>query len=666
MVTEVLRHKVHSHIGLNISETVKVAVKGNFQAVVQTMVQKNSCTETHLQALLEITVHYPGIGVSLSVMPILHFKYLKPVLLKKIITQGMVITADNIRNAITILSNEQVQILEVLTNEVKGTPDYTMLWHLAIKQKPRLAKHFLTCGAHPSVVDVMNVLDWKRCNDCTWMIQFEYITKNCSQDERTMLVLEAIKNHKENIVKEILSGGPIIGNTTLVKQVLKTCSHLLKELILHGMTITEDDVQNAISILSDEQVEVLEVLTKEGSGSLDYTRLWHCAIKEKPRLAKHFLTCGAKPSVEAVLDIPIVSNIPPMSKREGAYDDCIWMIEHITKNCSPHERTALIGKAMENGKRFLARLLLSGGPIDGKEISVLQVLHLCEGKSNVLRDAMEQGMTVTKDDIMKLITLTPAILSDEHQLESGGPLIENATKILQVPHISAMPDLLNEILVHGMTITTQDIRDAVSVLSDQQVDLLTVLTDHVTDAPDYASLWYQTLKDKPELAKHFFKCWVHCSVLDHDITETSDHNSMADYISKNCSPCSRTTLMVKAIENKDECFAEQLLSGGPILGSEIDLSLLISIFAKLKLYSLLQHLLDNGVDPNGDLKSGRNPIKILLLLQDVDSTVVATLLCILFKHVSSIDNLEFDDIQSTVIHEITKLSLATGRCNLVH
>ena len=865
-----MHYNLHVHVGFKISDTVMAAVKDNFQAVLRTIVQNNSCNATHLQALLKMAPQsnsVSGIAAPLSVPAVLHIKDLNPVLLKVLTTHGMVITENDVRTAILILSDEQtevlqvlinccsgtldyttlwqlaikqkprlakhiltydakpsidavldipeindvlpsekqgtyddyiwmiehitkncyphertiligkamesgkvvlakrllsggpidgknidvlhvlclcdgnpnilkdtikqgmtiteedirnaikssilkdkhIELLQILTKEVKDTPDYTSLWHLSIKEKPRLATHFLTCGAHPSVVDVMGKLNWKKYDD-DWLQMIEYITKNCSPGERTRLVLEAIMNHKEGLIDVILSGGPIVNNAALVKQVLNSCVHLLKKLIEHGMNITAEDIQSAISILSDEQVEVLQVLVIDCSGNLDYSALWQLAIKEKPRLAKHFLTCGAKPSVDAVLDIPV--------SISGRYDDCIWMIDHITGNCTPHERTILIGKAMESGKVVLAKRLLSGGPIDGKNIDVLHVLCLCDGNPNILKDAIKQGMTITVEDIRNAIK--SSILKDEHiellqiltkevkgtpdytslwylsikekpilakhflkcgalpsavdimnklnwkkpddctwmikyitkkyspdertelvlkaienhregfikDILSGGPIVKNATLVKQVFSIHDLnAELLKELILHGMTITTNDIKNAISILSDKQIEVLQVLTNAVRRAPDYTTLWQLAVKEKPMMAKHFLTCGAKPSVdavinaLNWKIiSDESTCNWMIEYITENCSPHERTIFVVKAIENGKTDLAKKELLAGPIVGSEINVQHVLLLREEEP--SLLQHVIKQGM---------------IITMDDISNAITYTPAILTDKHIQFLE-----------------------------
>ena len=729
-----------------MSETLKDAVKNYAHIVAQKLVvRKGLCTIRYLQALLQVAMDSNSqIASSLKLLDVLHLSDLEPDLLKVLVKQGIEITSEDISKAITLLTNKQVQLLDVLTTEVVDTPDYNKLWHLTITEKPRLARHFLKCGANPKVIDVMKRFSWKKCDDdCAWMI--EYITKHCSSDERTNLVMEAIDNSKEHLIKDILAGGPIKGNALSVKRVLnipRLTPALLNELIMNGMVITTDDIRHAVETFSDSQVELVKVLTKETKDPLNYTKLLHLAADHvKPSFAEYFLTFGAELSIEDIVHFL-------RSKKSHSLS---WMIDNITKNCSSHSQTIILLKAIENKKMEFAKQVLMAGSVLGSEINISQVLSVFGSDVDNLKKIIAQGMTITADDIRDAIK----ILSDEqieglevltnaandppdytmlwhlaindkprmasHFLTCGAKLsvadvidkfnwnkfdtylfdyiakkcspderttlvvraIENgkediakqllsegshlgittsASLIFHIPGLR--PDLLKGFTELGLTISEEDIKNSVSLLSDQQENLLSVLTDHVKDSPDYVSLWYQSIKVKPKLASHFFKCWRQCSkCFEHESSQCNEY----DYISRHCSAHSRTSLVVKAIENKDERFAEQLSSDGPICGDEINLGSIISSLAKFQLHTasfVLGKLVENRVNPNGVPNTGRKPIESLLLLQDMDSTVVSSLLCTLLKQVPSIDNVELDDIQSTVIHEVTKLSLKAGKVHV--
>ena len=687
--------------------------------------------------------------VNLSVSRVLKISGLKPDILEELILHGMTISAEDIEIAIYVLSENHTELLSVLTKKAQNHPDYTRLWYLSIKDKPRLAEHFFMCGAKPSICDIFDVINWDKLEGC----MIEYIFENCSSDERTEFVVKAIEKNQMDVAKQALVRGPIIGSKVNCKHILSHCRKepdLFQQLIRKGMTITTENIRSAITckhIHSDELVDLLNVLTDEVKNDIDFTTLWHVVIRGQPKLAKHFLTFGAKPNVTDAINVLDWGRI-------DVYD---WLVKYITDNGSSKERAVFVVKATENKKLSLAKQVLLAGSNIGSEIRVVNVLSLCEKEPHLLNELINQGMQVTIEDIRSAIT----VLSDEQvqllemltnklghsheytsmcsltirdkpkmaehflkcgaqpsvsdvmggliwkrfdeyswmfyycaekctpderttlvvtaiengkedfakQLLSGGPLVGNKSTVPSVLRNHGLkPDLLKDLIVHGMTISAEDIKNSVSLLSDQQENLLSVLTDHVEDSPDYVSLWYQS-KDKPKLASHFLKCWAQCSeAFENTSNQSNDYDHMSDYISRHCSAHSRTSLLVKAIENKDEHFAEQLLTGGPICGDEINLGLIISSLPQFPLpvaHSLLEKLLDNGVDPNGVPNTGRKPIEILLLLQDMDSTVVSSLLCTLLKQVPSIDNAELDDIQSTVIHEVTKLSLKAGRFMLL-
>ena len=187
----------------------------------------------------------------------------------------------------------------------------------------------------------MKKLNWKKCNDSTCMQVIEYITRNCSPGERTDLVLKAIENHREGFIKDILSGGPIVKKATLVKQVFSIHDlnpELLKELILHGMTITTNDIKHAISTFLDRQVDLLNVLTKETIDDLNYTKLFHKAYDQhKPTFAKHFL-CRAKLSIDEILHFAVQSNVP-----------LLWMDEYTANMAKTTKADTPLIESAESG-----------------------------------------------------------------------------------------------------------------------------------------------------------------------------------------------------------------------------------------------------------------------------------------------------------------------------
>ena len=542
-----MHYNLYVHVGFKISDTVMAAVKDNFQAVLKTIVQNNSCNATHLQALLKMAPQsdsVSGIAAPLSVPAVLHIKDLNPVLLKVLTTHGMVITENDVRTAILILSDEQIEVLQVLINCCSGTLDYTTLWQLAIKEKPRLAKHFLTCGAKPNIDDILDIPEINDVlpsekqgtyDDCIWMI--DHVSLNCTPHERAILIGKATDNRKVVLAKRLLSGGPIDGKNIDVLHVLRLCDgnpNILKDAIKQGMTITEEDIRNAIksSILKDKHIELLQVLTKEVKDTPDYTSLWHLSIKEKPILAKQFLKFGALPSAVDIMN--------KLNWKKP--DDCTWMIKYITKKYSPDERTELVLKAIENHREGFIQDILSGGPI-----------------------------------------------------------VKNATLVKQVFSIHDLnAELLKELILHGMTITTNDIKTGISILSDKQIEVLQVLTNAVRRSPDYTTLWQLAIKEKPMMAKHFFTCGAKPSVdtvinaLNWKIiSDESTCNWMIEYITENCSPHERTIFVVKAIENGKTAIAKKELLAGPIVGSEINVQHVLLLREEEP--SLLQHVIKQGM-----------------------------------------------------------------------
>lgn len=228
------------------------------------------------------------------------------------------------------------------------------------------------------------------------------------------------------------------------------------------------------------------------------------------------------------------------------------------------------------------------------------------------------------------------------------------------------PHDLKDFIKIGVTVTINDLEKVISVLSDENIDLIKVLTSEVKGSPDYAGLWYQTIKDKPVLARHFFICWAQCEAKTELHSKgTGEFNWMCDFVAKNCNSHDRTNLVKKAVEKGDGHFTDQLLLGGPVIVNNIDPILILSCLAQPVLKSsvassILTHLLENGISFKGTCDRGLNPIECVLMDKRSDSSKKASFLNILLTNGCSIDGLDLESMQSTAIHEITKISLETG------
>ena len=459
--------------------------------------------------------------------------------------------------------------------------------------------------------------------------------------------------------------------------------NILRDLIKMGVMVTTDDFEGAILVLSDKNVDLIKVLTSEVKGSPDYIGLWYQTSKDKPALAGHFFTCWAQSNTKTELD----------SKRS---EDFSWMCDCVAKKCNSHERTNLVKKAIEKGDGHFAVQLLSGGPVIGSEISLCQLFsYLAQPvfqlsvASSILSHLLEQGISFDSScnsslkliecilmdknsDTSKKVFFLDALLKNQCSIDGINLESTSLSRVLCLKKLG--PNELKVLIEKGINVTADNFEDAIKVLSDKNVDLIKVLTSKVKGSPDYIGLWYHTSKDKPVLARHFFTCWAQSDTkteLDSDLKRSEDFTWMCDCVAKKCNSHERTNLVKKAIEKGDGCFADQLLSGGPVIGSKINICLLLSylaqpVFRLSVASSILTRLLKQGISFEGTCDSSLKPIQCILMDKQSDTLKKSSFLSILHNHGCSFDAVDLESMQSTTIHEITKICLETGELVICH
>lgn len=142
--------------------------------------------------------------------PIMKKPDLDAEVLTKLLDLGAYLTVRDLQRSIKILQESQVTVglLGIIINHCKKCQhvDHEKLCQKSLKaKKPQFVAYFISCGATPSVLQVMEVMNQKYFNKDLR----SYIILNASKSERADLVSEALQKWDLEFATELMEYGPL-------------------------------------------------------------------------------------------------------------------------------------------------------------------------------------------------------------------------------------------------------------------------------------------------------------------------------------------------------------------------------------------------------------------------------------------------------------------------
>ena len=227
-------------------------------------------------------------------------------------------------------------------------------------------------------------------------------------------------------------------------------------------------------------------------------------------------------------------------------------------------------------------------------------------------------------------------------------------------------ETMKAVLSLGATITPRDIKKAVSIFSESNLEVLKCSTSACRlQQSDLDSLYEIALvAKKPQFATHFLSCGAKPDLAEVkkvlNWKDTDNCEGLFLYVAEQ-SESERSDLVVQAIKHNCYNLASKLLSAGAVACDQIDLGKLIASTSLASNPEMFQQLLEAGISPNGTSGGTTVPLDAVLSLKRYATERKVALICSLVETGANLEYVSTPRQEgTTIIHKMTDYALETG------